>query len=487
MHRGDVDSSEDDALLSYDDAATTEDSAAGGSTDELTDWHTVWGVALCLFFVHCQPSEAYLTKYLREDVGISEEDLDQYVWPVDTWTQLVSLVPAGLLAEVAGYRTVAVVGLLCRLATRIMLIWGKTVGEMAAMQCLYAIGTNADTILVTIMYLAVPTRRFQLVTGMAFAAQHAGSFVGSGIGQGMADADPNNLRHLFYVSWACTTTGLAFFASLSGPPTRPTPVALASLLVTHGVRRTAGVIRGLYRSAAVRRWAGWYLFAKSLNDLILNYYQNQIQDADANAKLGYFQMLLECCGVCGVALASAVAMRLIRWPTLVIVTTTVVGAFAYLLALDHASSLDAVCAGNAIAYAVAQFASTTASFTVAKAVGGEHVGGDNDVVDTEPHAQDGRPSHRDVAGDGAGAAECRVNEGDTSETDDDTARYAVVFACNGTLALVWASVISAIGTAQEWETAHFYRVTVIELFVFAGVMLVMEFGMHTRSLLSPFK
>jgi hypothetical protein len=254
--------------------------ASGGVTGvDADDWRTVIGVAICLFCVHCQPSEAYLTKYLRDDVGISEDLLDQYVWPTDVWTQLVTLIPAGLLAEVIGYRPVAIFGLLCRLATRVILIWGSGLGEMAAMQGLYAIGTNTDVILLTIMYVAVSSSRFKLVTGAAFVAQHTGSFVGSGVGQAMADAEPHNLRRLFYVSLAFTAAGLGVFVALCGPPRRDPPVALTTLLTTKGPGPTWAVVRGLYTAGAVRRWAGWYIFVSSLNNLMLNYYQNQVRSA----------------------------------------------------------------------------------------------------------------------------------------------------------------------------------------------------------------
>lgn len=434
-----------------------------GLSTGLDDWRSVIGVAVCLFCVHCQPSEAYLTRYLRDDVGISEDDLDQYVWPTDTWTQLVTLIPAGLLAEVVGLRPVALFGLTCRLVTRIILIWGRGVGEMAAMQGMYAIGTNADVLLLTIMYVAVRPAKFRVVTGIAFAAQHIGSFAGSGIGQAMADSEPHNLRRLFFVSWGFTTAGLCAFAALCGPPRRTPPVALATLLTTEGVAATWKVICGLYRTETVRKWASWYFFVNSLNNLMLNYYQNQasrnqhvacstalgsciilltprrlaglpqIQDADQHARLGLYQMLLEFCGVCGVAAATGLSSQLIHWPSTVISLTSAAGAAAYLIALDNSSKIDAVCAGNALAFAIGLFSSTAGSYTVAETINVQ------------------------------------------KETDDsEDSRYAVVFTCNGTLALVWASIISAIGTGRKWDTPDFYRAAVIELFTFSVVVLLLE-------------
>jgi MFS family permease len=205
------------------------------------------------------------------------------VWPVDTWVSLATLIPVGMAAEVVGYRTVAMFGLLCRQATRVILIWGKGVGVMAVMQAVYAIGSNCDVILLTLLYTAVPARRFKTVTAIAFAAQHAGLFVGSGVGQAMVDSDSSNLRRLFYVSWAFTTAGMLAFVTLCGPPTRKPPPPLARLLIRDGPSHAWAAVRKMYRAGAVRRWACWYFVAQSVYGVILNYYQNQVRTTDALA------------------------------------------------------------------------------------------------------------------------------------------------------------------------------------------------------------
>ncbi len=58
-------------------------------------------LALCLvgFLVNCQPSEPFLTMYLENVKNISDHDLDTYVWPTDTYSSFLFLLPIGLLAE----------------------------------------------------------------------------------------------------------------------------------------------------------------------------------------------------------------------------------------------------------------------------------------------------------------------------------------------------------------------------------------------------
>jgi hypothetical protein len=154
-------------------------------------------------------------------------------------------------------------------------------------------------------------------------------------------------------------------------------------------------------------------------------------------------MLLEFCGVCGVGAATALASRLAGRPTAVIALSSAAGATAYLVALDNSSSVAYVYVGNAAAFAVSLFASTAGAYTVAGAIESRSL-------------------------------EDKNARGDGGPVEDEGSRYAVVFTCNGTLALLWASIISAIGTSEKWETPEFYRVTVIELFTVAAVALLLE-------------
>jgi len=93
-------------------------------------------VRLCLvgFFVNCQPSEPFLTRYLIEEKGLTEAQLDNEVWPVDTYAMLLFLLPMGLFAELWSYRGVIVGGVLCRQVTRVLLLFGEGLRAMQVMQ-----------------------------------------------------------------------------------------------------------------------------------------------------------------------------------------------------------------------------------------------------------------------------------------------------------------------------------------------------------------
>eukprot|EP01084_Bolivina_argentea_P276991 472734_1 len=96
---------------------------------------------LCLlgFFINFQPSEAYLTPYLKETKGLTDSEIDNNIWPYDTYGSLISLLPIGLCAEHFGFRKIIFFGLICREITRLLLLYGTELWQMSLMQCTYAL------------------------------------------------------------------------------------------------------------------------------------------------------------------------------------------------------------------------------------------------------------------------------------------------------------------------------------------------------------
>lgn len=71
--------------------------------------------------------------------GISEAQLDNLVWPVDTYASLALLLPIGILAEKLSYRAVIIFGLVNINVTWLLLIYGEGVWMMQVMQVIYII------------------------------------------------------------------------------------------------------------------------------------------------------------------------------------------------------------------------------------------------------------------------------------------------------------------------------------------------------------
>eukprot|EP00511_Aplanochytrium_stocchinoi_P013287 CAMPEP_0204885730 /NCGR_PEP_ID=MMETSP1349-20130617/13497_1 /ASSEMBLY_ACC=CAM_ASM_000710 /TAXON_ID=215587 /ORGANISM="Aplanochytrium stocchinoi, Strain GSBS06" /LENGTH=98 /DNA_ID=CAMNT_0052047395 /DNA_START=318 /DNA_END=611 /DNA_ORIENTATION=- len=63
---------------------------------------------LCLcavgFLMNSKPSEPFLTKYLLEVKNITQQELDDFVWPAGVFGMLLFTLPVGVLSELWGYR-----------------------------------------------------------------------------------------------------------------------------------------------------------------------------------------------------------------------------------------------------------------------------------------------------------------------------------------------------------------------------------------------
>lgn len=264
---------------------------------------------------------------------MTESELDNSVWPVDTYASLLLLLPLGLLAEgdLLGYRGVILLGVLCRQATRVLLLFGGGLGAMQAMQVTYAAATSAEAVYLAYPFVAVHPTLFLPASVAVRAAAHLGNALGSAVGQALVSGWPGvPLEVLFWLSWAFATAGLVAVAALPPPrslrrrPAAAKAAALARQSITiqpplpakglsgsarvlpfhrsgggggHAAAPSRGVLEwlwfgpaavasevvGVYRAAgwgsALAGWSAWWVLGTAASQLFVNYYQTMIYDA----------------------------------------------------------------------------------------------------------------------------------------------------------------------------------------------------------------
>eukprot|EP00966_Prymnesium_polylepis_P215277 4985569-Prymnesium_polylepis.1 len=212
------------------------------------------------FLVNFQPSEPYLTQYLLHTKNLTDAQLASDVWPWSTTGTFALLLPAALLAEVAGARPVILLGLLCRECTRVVLIFAEGVPWMVVMQVAYAGGVAANTIYFAYTYSVVSAEQYAATTSLVLASYHAGNVVAALLAQALVSSVPSiaaDLTPLFYLSWLFTSLGMLAFFFLP-PPVRESPPALAHELLRHGVSATLRALRQLFSQLRCAcRPAGW--------------------------------------------------------------------------------------------------------------------------------------------------------------------------------------------------------------------------------------
>lgn len=390
--------------------------------DGLEGWKPVVFLCLVGFLVNCQPSEPFLTRYLSEAKGLSEEQLDNQVWPYNTYASFLFFIPAGLLAESIGYRSVILLGLLCREATRLVLLFGRGVPLMATAQVSYAAATCANSVYYAYAYTVVAPEWYHRATGCMRGAYHLGNVAGAVLGQ-MLVSSGQSLNLLFYLSWGFTSAGLIAFATCLPYPQRAPPPSLAGLLRGKDggwaeLRRELGV---LYSGGRTRLWSIYWLVMFGVHQMISNYYQNQIYAVAPDSPFGYIEAGMEAFAVLGAAAALAFTGFGQRSVAALIFFGSVGTAVCYLVS-TRMSSLWLLCLVNVLPFGVYGLLFTMAASHIA--------------------------------------------------IDARTPRYAMAFSLNSFVSLGVSCIVQQIGQAQELSTDGYYYIAAAECLALAACAVV---------------
>merc|ERR1719376_254280 len=100
-----------------------------------------------------KPSEPFLNNYLTGPVmNLTNEQTTYEVYPVWTYSYLSLLVVVFLLTDILRYKPVIVVEALAYIATWVLLIWGRGVPAMQAVEFFYGMATATEVAYYTYIY-----------------------------------------------------------------------------------------------------------------------------------------------------------------------------------------------------------------------------------------------------------------------------------------------------------------------------------------------
>mmetsp|Transcript_13202 Transcript_13202/g.33836 ORF Transcript_13202/g.33836 Transcript_13202/m.33836 type:complete len:468 (+) Transcript_13202:54-1457(+) len=398
-------------------------------TDSALDWRLLSSLCLFSFLVNCKPSEPFLTDYLLTTKNFTEAELAIEVWPWSTFGAFVLLLPFGFAAEIIGSRPLILVGLLCREATRVLLIFGTSLPEMAVMQSTYAAGRAADAIYFAYVYAVAPPSAYATLTSLVIAAFHAGNVVGATLGQVLVWTLPSwqqDKTPLFVLSLVFVSLALPAFAMLP-PPCRKLPPSLASLVIGPKPRDACVELAALWRPRTSRLWLCWFLLAGSGHAVVGNYFQLQLAQTEAaDVPFGALEAAIELGLVLGALSAAAgpVARIARSQPAAFLVGTSIARAAALGFSAAGADAGIALLpfTFNVVAFAIYALQQAAGSAALARTV--------------------------------------------VSSTD----RTAVLFSANTLVAYAGAAVLGWVGAIAGWDSANAYYMTAAVLMVVIAIM-----------------
>ena len=168
------------------------------------------------FFKEMKPSEPFLTPYLKGSPKfLSEEELDNEIYPVWTYSYLVTLFVVFLVTDLLRYKPVIIVEGLAYLTTRILLIWATGVLAMQFMQFAYGLATGAEVAYYSYIYAVVDSEHYQVVTSYTRAAVLLGRMMSGIVGQVLVSFKVTDYLGLNYISLA--SVSIAFIVSFALP------------------------------------------------------------------------------------------------------------------------------------------------------------------------------------------------------------------------------------------------------------------------------
>ena len=178
--------------------------------------------------------------YLTDVKGFTNESVANDIFPVSIYASLVFYLVAGPVSRRIGLKTFVLLGATCKLWTRILLVWGTSLGAMQFTQVLFAAGSSADAILLAYAYAvarkddgdahptptsmpnpnppsARPGGRYRTVTA-AISASHLGSYTLAALFGQIAYESGASYASLFRFSLGSVAAGCVLGCFLPSAP-----------------------------------------------------------------------------------------------------------------------------------------------------------------------------------------------------------------------------------------------------------------------------
>lgn len=152
-------------------------------------------------------SSSYCYKNFPESV------VNNDIYPWSTYAYLPFLLVFGPFAELVSYRIAILVGIMGRVVTRFLLLYGKTLVDMQLMQVAYSMGTAAEDVFTAYIYYILPSTAYQDATSYIKTSALMSCLLSGILGDILVTQFNTSLRVLMIISAAfvCGGAVIGFF------------------------------------------------------------------------------------------------------------------------------------------------------------------------------------------------------------------------------------------------------------------------------------
>ncbi|XP_066587362.1 thiamine transporter 1-like [Prorops nasuta] len=147
-----------------------------------------WQISLLLccfgFLKDFRPGESFVTNYLTGPwKNFTETEVNQYIYPISTYSYLTCTVFVFLLTDLVRYKPVIILCGLSGTACFLTLVLGKTLFLMQIVEFLYGLFLSAEIAYYTYIYAKVDKKHYQEVAGHTKGAALVGRFMSAVVAQ----------------------------------------------------------------------------------------------------------------------------------------------------------------------------------------------------------------------------------------------------------------------------------------------------------------
>ncbi|CAD5225719.1 unnamed protein product [Bursaphelenchus okinawaensis] len=125
-----------------------------------------------------RPSEPYLYKYQHDYLKLSDADLNGRVYPIWTYSFMLTIIPILLFTDALLYKPVLILESVAFIGTWTFLIVGKDVFTQQMAEVCYGLATSTEMAYFAFVYMLVDKKHYKVVTAMTRAALQGGQFLG---------------------------------------------------------------------------------------------------------------------------------------------------------------------------------------------------------------------------------------------------------------------------------------------------------------------
>eukprot|EP00981_Chlorochromonas_danica_P004888 scaffold978_cov172-Ochromonas_danica.AAC.19 len=137
----------------------------------------------------------------------TEDQVNNEIYPWATYAYLPFLLTLGPFAEIVSYRIAILFGILGRVITRLLLLYGNSLGAMQALEVTYALGSAAEDVLSAYLYTFLPHELYLSATAYFKASALIACVLSGILGDLLVIEGGMSLRGLMWISAASVWLG----------------------------------------------------------------------------------------------------------------------------------------------------------------------------------------------------------------------------------------------------------------------------------------